>query len=1083
MVSMVKITLNRQIAQIPADIALDADQMRVVALHSGAMRVLAGPGCGKTTTLVAAMAARLSPDNPNPLTSDQVLGLTFARKSALDWRSSVSAKISGAAPMVTTFHSFAYALLRGQSALAGQEFRLLAGAEQQVLIRELLADSINDGQLSLSAQISAAADTKGLAEQVRGLISRARSFGLDSNDLQAMAKHDDHPLWATFAPFMDDYLDNLDAQGLLDYSELILRATLALKSDDRLRKSIHQQYRAIFVDEYQDVDPGQIALLKALLGPDCSLIVVGDIDQAIYGFRGADEAALGRFVDDFAPLFSAPIETVVLGTTRRFGQEIRNAATAVLRHSKVFGFTAEQIAIHRNPVCDQNIANQVELSTFDSAGSQGAHIADALARAYANDGLSWDDMAIIVRSSSSVAPLVRALTLAGIPTEVASDEIPLALDPALYPLLLPLRITEDPNKLDAAAASDLLTGPLCQLDLVELRTLARLVREHARETNSIVPTSDEALRRIVAEGLDLKICQDIPELAARVNSLVALLADLQVRAQKNSTPHELLWAIWSESNWSKTLEQKALAGSQSAHRDLDAIVALFALAARFVSRGRAKDLTNFLADVDAQEIPIEPIAQANTRGKVVRILTAHRAKGLQWPLVVIADMQEQLWPDLRLRGTLLSPELIGKESARTPETHRERLAAERKLAYVAITRAQRRLLITSVDSTARNGEEQYSRFMREIAIALNPDIDLDKFGQPIIAHTAGRPKQGLSADALVAYLRTQLTDPAVTQGIKHQAAAALAKLRAAKSPTGLPLVPLADPKTWWATNSQTPDALESKSEISLSASSLATIEACPAKWFLESQASAAKPSSEAMIFGNVLHRLADAISRNEIEKSAEALHSYLEKIWPSLHFEAGWYSQSELDAAKLGATRLVNWLNSLNATLATEVEVKYRLATTIKDVDDQVVDILIKVNGFLDAIAISDDTASVYDLKTSTTSVGKPELIKHAQLGLYLHLIEVGDFGDLEVPRVAREAALVQLRLAAGTKSPNEPKVQSLVPDEIAQQPELDIEKRLIAAAEIIHSDQFVARAGKHCDMCSLQSLCPVKSEGKRVGQ
>lgn len=446
---MITLQLDKSPAEPYLPPTLDAEQQHVVNHTSGALRVLAGPGTGKTTTLVAAMAGRIS--GPDALRPEQVLGLTFGRRAALDWRDKVSAAVGGGTvPLVSTFHSFCYGLVRQYMAddIFESVTRLLSGPEQQVRARQLFVDALNDGRLTWPQELSLAVDTRGLAEEIRAVMSRARTHGLDPEQLSALGKKAGRPTWMALGQFMGEYLDVLDFEGVLDYSELIHRAML-LAHDPEVQSALHGQYRAIYVDEYQDTDPGQVTLLKALVGPETSLVVVGDVDQAIFGFRGADERALGDFESVFEKVTGKPVETVVLRNSRRFGSTIRSVATAVMGSHPVAGFAdTATIQAHRNPACDPSQSGSVDLFTFDSDGASAAHVADMIARAHAEGDYDWSDMAIIVRSAVNKLPqLQRALISAGIPVEIAGEDLPLHLDPAVRPLMTMLQIIDNPKAL------------------------------------------------------------------------------------------------------------------------------------------------------------------------------------------------------------------------------------------------------------------------------------------------------------------------------------------------------------------------------------------------------------------------------------------------------------------------------------------------------------------------------------------------------------------------------------------------------------------------------------------------------------
>lgn len=481
---------------------------------------------------------------------------------------------------------------------------------------------------------------------------------------------------------MNEYLDVLDAEGVMDYSELIHRAVLLSHRPD-VQEYLHKTFKAIYVDEYQDTDPGQVALLKAMVNTESSLVVVGDVDQAIYGFRGADEGGIRNFAEEFEKVFGKPVVDVVLSTCRRFGSDIRAAASAVIGDRIPAGFDPSSIIKHRNPQCLAAEAGEISIQTFDSPGAEAAHIADAIARAHAAGDLQWSDFAVIVRSAVvSIPTIYRAFVAAGIPVEVAADEIALHQDPAVAPLFTMLRIIDNPKLATVDVVSDLLVGPLAGIDPVDLRRLGSYLRGTDRSPQR---APRPAMTLIGQALLDPNLLLDVPPgrhdaAVMAIRTLGELLAQARTAMQKGASPHEVLWSVWQGTSWPTKLQEQAIgfgASSTRAHRDLDAICSLFDLANRFVARGRGKDLTNFLDEIQAQEIPAEALAENEVRKDSVRLLTAHRAKGLQWKFVVVASAQEDLWPDLRQHQTLLQSDRIGPGIELLPVTMRELLAQER----------------------------------------------------------------------------------------------------------------------------------------------------------------------------------------------------------------------------------------------------------------------------------------------------------------------------------------------------------------------------------------------------------------------
>jgi superfamily I DNA/RNA helicase/RecB family exonuclease len=1065
--------------------SLDDDQQRVVAHQRGALRVLAGPGTGKTTTLVAAMASRLMGEDPLP--ASQVLGLTFGRRAALHWRDQVTrATGGGQVPLVSTFHSFCYGLLRRfaseddyQSAL-----RLLSGPEQQVRAKLLFEEAVAAGRVSWPAELAEAVGTRGMVEEIRAVMARTRSHAMDPSDLSLLAQEEGNSLWRSVAQFMDEYLTVMDFAGVLDYSELIYRA-LILAQEPEVQRYLHSTFRAIYVDEYQDTDPGQILLLKAMVTAESSLVVVGDFDQAIYGFRGADEAAIQNFREDFQSIFGDQIDDVVLGTCRRFGSSIRRAAELVISpyQPSRAQIGHDVVQRHRHLNCERDEAGAIELLTFDTDGSQAAHIADRLAREHAVNGRAWSDMAVIVRSAVTSLPAIyRAFIAADIPVEVASDEIPIHLDPAVAPLLDLLRAVDDERTLTAQVAHDLLTGPLAGLDPVDLRRFGRYLRDQDRVDHpERVP---ESSGRLVADALRRGEVRQVPPQHRAVATSV-LEVGKSIRAAREGmrsgdTPHEVLFRLWSATKWGEQLRIRALSGGATAsraHRDLDAICALFTHAARFASRGRTKDLTVFLDELLAQQIPAETLAENDLRGDAVRLLTAHRAKGLEWPFVVVAAVQEGLWPNTTVPATLLQPERIGPHRVVPPQVPREVLDAERRLFYVAMTRARDNLVITAVDATQRDDGARPSHFFDQLEAAA------DTLGVAEVRYTVGRPVTPLTADGVVARLRRVLADPGSSAALRHAAAARLASLLT----SGGPVFTHANPERWWGMADRTELAPVVDSLVPLSGSGISSIEKCPARWFLERQVRAQIPSELHMVFGSALHKVAEGLSNGTLMAELAAIDATLDRLWPGMGYDVAWESRRQRADARAASIRLLRWFLD-HAAAQSVVESQLTLQVSVPHPTQAEQFIAVALNGRADRIEFTADGAAVYDFKTGRKAATPGELAANIQLALYEIMLRHGEFevdGEkrkLPDDMAVTHTALVQLRVSDKSDD-SAPRVQE-VPfgTHDSKNPDRTVVQRIAAAADLVQAEVFPTRyVAEECKRCPVRFLCPASPEGRQV--
>ncbi len=315
------------------------------------------------------------------------------------------------------------------------------------------------------------------------MLARARQLGMDPADVVAAGEAAGRPEWVGAGEFFEEYLDVLDAEGVLDYAELVHRCRILL-ADPEIVTRLRAELDWVFVDEYQDTDPAQVRLLQAIAGGGRNVVVVGDPDQSIYAFRGAEARGLLDFPDRFRTADGARAPVLPLATTRRFGAALLAASRNVARR---LGVPRALPGRRRSPPSGSHgrhpgwPAASVEVFTCSSPGAEAEHIAETLRSAHLRDGLGWDEMAVLVRAGRSMIPgLTRALAAAGVPVEVAGDEIPLAANPATRPLLLALQVAARGCVVTPDEAQVLLSSPLGGMDSMAVRRLGRALREAER---------------------------------------------------------------------------------------------------------------------------------------------------------------------------------------------------------------------------------------------------------------------------------------------------------------------------------------------------------------------------------------------------------------------------------------------------------------------------------------------------------------------------------------------------------------------------------------------------------------------------
>ncbi|MFF7953489.1 ATP-dependent helicase [Streptomyces griseorubiginosus] len=1125
---------------------LDAAQRAVVEHRSGPLLVLAGPGTGKTTTLVESVASRIARGG-DPA---RVLVLTFSRKAAVELRDRMALRVGAArAPQATTFHSFCYALVRAHqdSDLFVEPLRLLSGPEQDVTVRELLAGQPDLERLGLAHvrwpdELRACLTTRGFADEVRAVLARSRELGLGPGALDAFARRIGRPDWRAAAAFLAEYLDVLDLQGVLDYAELVHRAVLLARRPE-VAEQLAAQYDAVLVDEYQDTDPAQVRLLDALAGGGRTLVAFGDPDQSIYAFRGADVNGILDFPYAFPRADGRPAPVEVLRTSRRSGAALLAATRLVTQRMPLTRLPAEKVRAHRElaPVRE---GGRVEVFTYPTTGTELDNIADILRRAHLEDGVPWGEMAVLVRAGSRTIPTVRrALTAAGVPLDIDGDDLALRHEPAVAPLLTALRAVataetegsgvrheetapegagasdeqgaaEDADVSDGQGASEdadasveqgaaeeagasdqqgaaedtaveapapvtswldtetaltLLASPLAGMDAADLRRLGRALRDEERAGgNALPPPSDELLARALAEPE--RLAAHDPAYARGAQRLGALLGKARARLAGGGSAEEALWDLWDGTPWPGRLERAARRGGaagRNADRDLDAVCALFATAARAEERTGGRGALNFLEEIDAEDIAADTLTRRAVRPDAVRLMTAHRSKGLEWRLVVVAGVQEGLWPDLRRRGSLLEADRIGRDGLAEPLTPGALLAEERRLFYVAATRARERLVVTAVKAPADDGD-QPSRFLTELGV------------EP--KDVTGRPRRPLSVSALVAELRATTVDPRVSDTLREAAARRLARLAALADDDGRPLVPSAHPYRWWGmfepTESKVP--LRNRDQpVVLSGSALDQLaNTCALQWFLGREVKADAPATVAQGFGNVVHVLADEVASGRTPAELDVLMERLDSVWNALAFDAPWKSAQEKENARVALERFLKWHVDSNGvrTGRTPVASEHDFDVTLEAGEVEV-----RIRGQMDRVeADGEGRAYVVDFKTGKQPVSSADVERHPQLAVYQLAVREGAV-DEAFDGVRPEpggAELVQLRQGAPKRDGGEtlPKVQAQEPLEGEWVGDL-----LATAAGKVLDERFTPSAGQHCSHCAFRASCSAQPEGRHV--
>jgi superfamily I DNA/RNA helicase/RecB family exonuclease len=1026
---------------------LDAAQRRVVEHRGGPLLVLAGPGTGKTTTLVESVVDRVERDGLDP---EQVLVLTFGRRAAAELRQRIAARLRRTVrePLARTFHSYAFGLLRREAVLLGEsQPRLLTGAEQDLLIRDLIRGELDElGIEYWPERLRGALPTRGFAEELRDLLMRAAERGVGPSELASLGERHGRDDWVAVARFARQYagVTALRRPPAYDPAELVRAAVDLLRGDPDLLARERAARAFVVVDEYQDSDPAQEELLDLIAGGGRELVVVGDPDQSIYGFRGAEPDGIRHFAERFRAADGSPAAVHALAVSRRCGPALLAASRRVA--GRLGGPPAHRRLVAGNP----DAAGGSSVHVLRSPSQEAAFIAGRLRQAHLVDGVPWDAMAVLARTAAALPVLRRGLAAAGVPVTVRLEEVPLVEQPPVRAMLDVLELAAGRGELTAELAFELVTGPFGGADPLALRRLRQELRRRELRSGGGRASGEllvEALRQ--PNGLDDLDGRSVAP-AVRVARLLAAAADAASAA--HATAEDVLWAIWSRSGLAERWRRDALSGGAAgaaADRDLDAVVALFDAVARYVDRLPGEEPAGFLEHLRGQQIPSDTLVGGAPQGPTVQLMTAHAAKGLEWDVVAVAGVQEGVWPDLRVRGSVLGVEtlvdLLAGRNDSAVARQSARLAEERRLFYVAVTRARRALTVTAV-----SGEDaQPSRFLDELDPVAGGAVD---------ERRTERVPRGLDLPSVVAELRRVVCDPMQPEPRRLGAARQLARLAGAG-------VGSAAPEQWYGLVPVSDDAaLVAPGEpVRVSPSKVEEFHRCELRWLLKSCGATDVDITRASV-GMLVHDLAEAADRHRWSE-AELLDEF-ERRWPRLDLGSGWVERREYARVRAMIERLGRWLAGRQSRLvAAEVPFDVEVGRT-------------RLVGRVDRLERDDrGRLVVVDYKTGKSKVRDDDLPGHPQLATYQLAVEHGGFDEQSGGvRESGGACLVQLQ----AHHRGEAREQLQLPLAESDDPAWGA-KMLADTAEGMAGAVFRAQPSTWCGFCPARPSCPAHPEGAQV--
>lgn len=636
---------------------LNDEQARAVTHGDGPLLILAGAGSGKTKTLTHRIAYLIGELKVFP---SRILAVTFTNKAAKEMRQRLAQLLSENAdnrqfmPWMGTFHSICVRILRMDGASIGLDRRFL------------IYDT--DDQVSLMKQIMKA---RGLTDKdikpraVLSVISNAKNEMRSAEDFSMSARG---PREQKIAELFFAYEKSLKEVAALDFDDLLIKTVELLRSKSDIRQKWQRQFEYILIDEYQDTNAVQYALIKLLVNERRNLCVVGDDAQSIYSFRGADYTNILNFERDF------PGTTVVkLEQNYRSTGAILNMANSLISHN-----------IHRT---DKNLwtANgdgvDPKLWQLYSESEEAIAIANEIQAQIAN-GRQYGDVAVLYRTNAQSYAIERALRQSYVPYKIVGG----------------LRF------LDRAVIKDVLAYLRLLYQPSDRVSFLRIVNTPKRGIGAV--SMAKFLEWNAASGRDiiggLLAVEEADNLTARAKRPLLELGKILEELQReiDGSPAELIEKIMKQTGYGDFIND----GTPQADERMENTGVLVAEAKAYV------DVATFL-----EEMALMSSADT-TADQQVTLMTLHAAKGLEFPVVFLAGLEEGILPHARVFDS-------GKA---------DDIEEERRLCYVGVTRARKELFVSCANSRTQFGQIGYnvpSRFLDEMGLLAG---GVDKPAQPMI---------------------------------------------------------------------------------------------------------------------------------------------------------------------------------------------------------------------------------------------------------------------------------------------------------------------------------------------------------------
>jgi DNA helicase II / ATP-dependent DNA helicase PcrA len=677
---------------------LNSTQKQAVEYTSGPLLLVAGAGTGKTTVITEKIAYLVENNLAKP---EEILALTFTEKAAGEMEERIDDILSleYTDMQVSTFHAFCQRILEhyGLDIGISNQFKLLTQTDAWLLIRQ------NLDKFNLDYYRPLGNPTKHIHEFIRHFskckdelitpeeyLKHAEEIKLDSDEVNKQEKTRLTEVSNAYHTYNQILLDN----NSLDFGDLIFYTIKLLQERPNVLKSLQDRFKFILVDEFQDVNYAQYELVKLLTTKDNQLTVVGDDDQSIYAFRGASVSNIMRFKEDFPKA-----KEIVLTENYRSGQEILDLAYNSIQNNNPDRLE-EKLKINKELQSKANIKARVEHLHMQTLDDEINIVVKKISELTKEKDTTLDDVAILVRANNHAEPFINALSKAQIPYEfLASSGLykqPIVLDCFNF-----LKVVDSYH--ESSAIFRLLRLPFLNFSESDLQKLTYMSKKKSISYYYGMKRAGEF--GLSQEGI--QIC----------DKLIGLIHNGMKRSRFEK-PTTILLDFLENSGYFTYLTHEEGQGNREVIRQIHQLRQFFDYIRKYEESVPDAEVPGFLEHYNyvTESGDEGQLFQPSDTPDSVNILTIHSAKGLEFKYVFVVNMVEDRFPTRRRGEGISIPDELIKEKLPEGDFH---IQEERRLFYVAITRAKEKLFLTSADDYGGTRKKKISRFLAELDFNTN----------------------------------------------------------------------------------------------------------------------------------------------------------------------------------------------------------------------------------------------------------------------------------------------------------------------------------------------------------------------------